>query len=328
VTRTELLWLAVVTASSLQSTDATPPWRNARRAAPALARSACEGLRPPLRDALPVRLRNGAFPDSLHADASVYVPVGFDATRRPGLIVYFHGWHGCATAALSRDDTPCKPGGEPRPASALMAQVDDAQVNALLLAVELRIDTASGEPGNLAMPGSFHAMLRELLSDRLAEAIGCPIEVDALDRVVVIAHSGGYQAAASVLELGDVPQITEVVLLDALYGAQRVFADWIRDDPDRFGVPGERALRFIDFYTCCTGTADASESLARTAAEVLWRSGVTATPVDDTTDREPDPTMLSRPVVFKRVPALHAALPRTYVRAILQAAGFARISGR
>jgi hypothetical protein len=286
-------------------------------------RSACEGARSLATSELSYRLESGAFPGSEAPDVAVHVPPGFDASRRPGLVLYFHGWRGCATAALGANDTPCRPGGVPRTAANLAAQVDEAHVNALLVAVELRVDTPSGEPGRLATPGALRQLLHELLSSRVDSALGCPIEVDALDRIVVIAHSGGYQAAAAALQFGDVPQITEVVLLDALYGAQEVFGRWVEDDARGFAPTTEPRLRWVDLYTCCAGTADASRSLARSLEPRLTASG--SSPAIDDGPGELDPALLRQSVVFKRVPRAHADLPRSYARDIVASAGFASI---
>ena len=69
--------------------------------APTAATTACEGLRPPLAQSLLYELRSGAFPGSGRPDVAVHVPPGFDATRRPGVVVYFRGWNGCVQAAGS-----------------------------------------------------------------------------------------------------------------------------------------------------------------------------------------------------------------------------------
>jgi hypothetical protein len=278
-------------------------------------RSACEGNRSGPPPVLSYELRGGAFPGSGHPDAAVHVPRGFDASRRPGLVLYLHGWNGCAGAALADDDVPCSDGGDPRRASQLAAQLDAARVNAVLVAVELRVDLPTGEPGQLAMPGDVRALLRELFSERLPDAIGCPIEVDALDPVVVIAHSGGYQAAASILEFGELPSVRQVVLLDALYGADDAFSTWLWDRKE--------SARFVDLYTPGGGTLARSRDLAaRTRADAELRDRV----YDDDTEAELDPAALARPLVFKRVPVAHGELPRAYVRAILEAAGFAPLA--
>jgi hypothetical protein len=285
--------------------SASPP-----RTAPA---TTCEGARPPLPQSLFYELRAGAFPESGRPDVGVHVPPGFDATRRPGVVVYFHGWNGCVEAALGDEDQPCSEGGDVRAASHLAAQLDAARVNALLVAVELRADLPTGDPGHLATLGGLRALLHELFDEHLPAALGdaCSLEVDALDRVVVVAHSGGYQAAATVLAMGDVP-ITEVVLLDALYGADEVFARWVGD------AGFDAARRFVDLYTCCGGTLERSRALAALAHD----AGPPVTD-DDRADAEPSGAALQSRLVFARVPRLHAELPEAYLRPVLEAAGFA-----
>jgi len=286
-----------------------------RRAGYDRVRSACEGARMPLPAVLSYELPTGAFPGSGHADVAVHVPPGFDAARRPGLVLYLHGWNGCVQSALADEDVPCTDGGDPRTAARLAAQLDAARVNAVLVAIELRVDRPSGEPGQLAMPGDARALLRELFSERMADPLGCPVEVDAFDPIVVVAHSGGYQAAASTLEFGDLPHVREVVLLDSLYGAQDVFGDWLAHRAEW--------ARFVDLYTASGGTLARSRAMARrTLADAELRDRV----YDDDTDAAPDPAALAHPIVFKRVPLAHAELPRAYVRPLLEAAGFAPLA--
>jgi len=109
--RGALLLVAAVVASVLVGGDAGSAWPEAP-----VAVTACEGNRSPLPRSLLYPLAAGAFPGSGRPDVAVHVPPGFDATRRPGLIVYFHGWNGCVEAALADEDMPCSEGGEPRSA--------------------------------------------------------------------------------------------------------------------------------------------------------------------------------------------------------------------
>jgi hypothetical protein len=320
---------AALTVATLASIDAPLVARTAGAARPRTgvraAQSACEGARAPLPDTLLYELRAGAFPGSPYPDVAVHVPQGFDGTRRPGIVVYFHGWQGCASAALAFDDGPCTDAGPSRPAAGLASEVDAAGVNAILVAVELRVDMPTGEPGRLAMPGGLRELLRELLVEHLAEPLGCALEVDALDRVVVVAHSGGYQAAAGVLSLGDVPRITEVDLLDALYGADTVFAHWMKSQILRFDPRASDGLRFVDLYTCCGGTTDGSRALALATRAALAEVGLAAALYDDDGNDEVNTAALAHPVVFKRVPRAHTDLPRAYLREVVEAAGFAHI---
>lgn len=291
----------------------------AHRAPVHLAATACEGKRPPL-PTLFYELQSGAFAGSEWPDVAVHVPPGFDATRLPSAVVYFHGWNGCVAASLSDEDTPCSEGGEPRHASALASELDGAHVNALLIAVELRADAPTGEPGQLAAPGGLRELLRELFVEHLAEPLGCTLDVDRLDRVVVMAHSGGYQAAASVLARGDVPQITELDLLDSYYGADEVFRGWAIDAVDRF----DGTRRFVDLYTCCGGTLERSRAMA---SLLRSRPGGESIVHDDDGGGgvELDRAALAFPVVFARVPEPHEDLPRARFRALVEASGIAPI---
>jgi hypothetical protein len=278
----------------------------------------CQGDRPPVAPVLTYELRAGAFPGSSHPDVAVHVPSGFDATRRPGLVVYLHGWWGCIANALDADDGPCSEGGPIRPAADLARSVDEAHVNALLVAIELRPDMPTGEPGQLASPGGLRALLRELFTGPLAGTLGCTLDVDALDRVVLVAHSGGYQAAASALTLGDVPRVTELDLLDALYGGDASFFRWFESEITRFDPLTSDSLRLVDLYTCCGGTADRSRALARRTQQALAAAGLSRSFSES--------ALTGGAVVFKEVTQPHGDLPRTYLRALVLAAGFARRS--
>jgi hypothetical protein len=315
--------LAVAALALLDAPLAAPFATKGQSTRPIAPASACEGARDPLPGALFYELRAGAFSGSAHPDVAVHVPPGFDATRRPGLVIYFHGWEGCVTAALSRDDTPCSDSGAARPGTDLASQIDAAGVNALLVAVELRRDMPTGEPGNLATPGGLRDLLRELFSEHLAGPLGCALEVDGLDRVVLVAHSGGYQAAASALALGDVARITEVDLLDALYGADDVFSRWIRSQTARFDPRVNDPLRFVDLYTCCAGAAERSRALAQSLRGAVALAGLASSLSDDDAEGPVQPWALAHGIVFKRVPGPHSDLPRAYFRQLVQEAGFA-----
>ncbi|MBV9947155.1 MAG: hypothetical protein JOZ69_09930 [Myxococcales bacterium] len=319
--RAPLIGLVLIAALGAGGPDASArdPGRGGR--SPSRARSACEGARGPLAETLTFRLRSAAFPGAAEADVAAHVPAGFDGTRRPGAVLYFHGWLGCVRASLSSGETPCVEGGDARAGGELAAQLDAARVNALLVAIELRVDRASGEPGRMAMPGGLRMLLDELLREHLAGPLGCALEVDALDRVVVVAHSGGYQAAAAVLQFGDLPSIREVVLLDALYGAEPPFATWVERAIQGFD-PRTPAPRFVDLYTCCGGTLERSRSLARAGQATAARAGWGGAVLYEDEAAELAPAELEHAIVIRRVPRPHGDLPGAYVRPILEKAGF------
>jgi hypothetical protein len=314
--------------ASLGLTDEAMSGAGARLGSRAKGASACEGGRAVLPPMLAYHLRSGAFPGSQRADVAVHVPPGFDGTRRPGLVLYFHGWQSCVEAAFSATDFACGDDGALRPGANLVDQVDGSRVNAILVAVEVRPGLPTGEPGQMAMPGGARALLHELFSEELAQPLGCALDPDALDRIVLVAHSGGYQAAAGALEVGDLPRVTEVALLDALYGGHDIFARWIANDALRFDSRMSDSLRFVDLYTCCGGTVESSRSMVGRVRDILGPAGLAGDVRGDDGDSDLDEHDLTAPALFKRVRQSHADLPRTYVRALLESAGFARIARR
>jgi hypothetical protein len=100
-------------------------------------------------------------------------------------------------------------------------------------------------------------------------------------------------------------------LLDALYGADEVFAQFVDD------ARSDASRRFVDLYTCCAGTLERSRALA---AAVRGESTLV---LDDDGAEDVGAAALEHPVVFKRVPRLHEELPSAYFSPVLEAAGFA-----
>src|SRR5271170_2283575 len=158
-------WLCL--AACLLSADVAMAPSHADRRDAKRPRRPCEGARPPLSEVLDYRLRNAAFPGSGHADVAVHVPHGFDASRRPGLVLYFHGWMATADSALSGGDDASAGAASASRGDDLASELDAARVNALLVAVELRVDASSGETGELSAPGRLRALLQELFEEHL-----------------------------------------------------------------------------------------------------------------------------------------------------------------
>jgi hypothetical protein len=183
-------------------------------------------------------------------------------------------------------------------------------------AVETRPDAATGEVGSLVVPGQLRAMLAELLGEQLSPRIGCTLDVDGMQPIVLIAHSGGYQAAAAALQFGDLPAVQEVVLFDALYGASGVFFDWMAGQVEREEDRWAPRFRFVDLYTCCGGTEKPSKRLASDVEESLSRRGLGRLLSHDEGGLGRLQTVPS--VVFAQVPDAHSAVPRTYFRSVLE----------
>ena len=146
----------------------------------------------------------------------LYVPPQFDA-RRPdaGIVLFFHG--NLATLpkdVVSRQGVPC--------------QLATSGLNAVLVAPQLAVNALDSSAGHFYEPDFLRKYLHEA-AERLAEnAKGkfTAAEIDCLP-VIIVAYSGGYVPTAYSLGDGN-DRVVGVVLLDALFGEEPKFADWIK----------------------------------------------------------------------------------------------------
>ena len=165
--------------------------------------------------------------DETYSDRQVllHVPKGFDIRRPSMLIVYFHG-HGAKLA----DDVYLR--------QQVPAQISTSGVNAVLVAPQLAVNAADSSPGKLWQPGGFARFIGEA-AQQLAKLHGDPRSVKSFAEmpVVIVAYSGGYQAAAwSVHHGGLGKRLRGVVLFDALYGDLDIFADWVATQKSAFFI--------------------------------------------------------------------------------------------
>jgi hypothetical protein len=268
------------------------------------------------------RMAAAAFPAQAGPSVAVHVPPGFDPTPPLGVQVYFHGWSNCVANVVGATNTPCTAGGPARRASDLITQFDAARVNALLVVPELRVDAMTGDPGAFARAGAFRAFLQELLTTQLAPVIGRRDVAD-VGRVSVMAHSGGYVAAAAVARVGEVAALRELALLDALYGEVSTFDRWVQGGLARFVPPAATGLRFVDVYTTSGGTRANSRAMAGRAVAWLSGAGRLGSLLDDDTVTMLEPEAYAHPVIFKHSALSHDNTTRYYPRRLFAASGFA-----
>ena len=163
------------------------------------------------------------FEDTTYNDRHVLFAAGdaFDPSRPGALVVFFHG----NQAILSRDVL-----GRQQTAR----QLAQSDLNAVLVAPQLAVDAADSSAGNFWRPGAFAQFLDEAES-KLADLY--PGSSRAAFRrmpVIIVAYSGGYMPAAYSLAVGGAAgRIRGVILLDALYGEQEKFANWIESARSR-----------------------------------------------------------------------------------------------
>ena len=156
--------------------------------------------------------------DETYSERSVLLalPKGFDLRRPAVMIVFLHG----NNAVLERDVVARQQ---------VVDQVDASGLNAVLVAPQLAHDATDSSAGNFWKPDFFARFLKEA-AVKLARFYGAPANAGEFERmpVILVAYSGGYNPAAYALDVGGAGhRIHGVVLLDALYGEEDKFTDWI-----------------------------------------------------------------------------------------------------
>ena len=264
----------------------------------------------------PLTLDAGAFaPTPGHPSAVVVIPPGFDATPPLAVIVYIHGWSNCVANVVGSKDSACKPGGAVEGSSHLADQLAAAKKNAILLCPEVAFDAATGDPGNLGKKDGFAALLSETLT-KMAPVLGKLTLAD-VGRVVVMTHSGGYQAAASIATQGGVP-VQELYLLDSLYGSIGSFEGWIQTDLASF-EGAMSARRFGDVYTQNGGTLANSQALATKVA--TWLPAASTALYSDKTASTWPPATYQHGLLFKFSALSHHGTTLYYFGQFVAASG-------
>lgn len=137
------------------------------------------------------------------------------------LVVVFHGWSSCASTVMGYRRPPCRRGGGNLEVA---RRLDQTGLPILGIVPQLVFERRDGDPGRFAQPGTFTRFLEEVLA-RSAPLVGQRTLAD-VHGLVLAAHSAGYATLAAVLRAGVPESLRAVVLLDALYGHEDVFADY------------------------------------------------------------------------------------------------------
>lgn len=157
--------------------------------------------------------------DTTYSDQRVLVsmPRRFRGYAPTYIVVFLHG----NQSTLERDV---------RDRQQIPAQLDASGLNAVLVAPQFAVDALDSSSGRFATPGFFRDFLDEA-ADRIGTWRKSPQLTRKLQqsKIILVAYSGGYNAAADALRVGGAgKRIKGVVLLDALYGQERAFADFIQ----------------------------------------------------------------------------------------------------
>ncbi|MCB9779315.1 MAG: hypothetical protein H6742_12180 [Alphaproteobacteria bacterium] len=210
----------------------------------------------------------------------VHAPAGVDLERLR-VVVFLHGWESDATSIAAR-----------------LAPV--AGDDAVLVVPQLAWRARSGNPGAFSRPGVADAWLSALVDEVLVPELGIA-GPDAIDEIVLVAHSGGYVTLIELLENGHWP-VRSVALLDALYGGADKVAAWTLE------APGRRAL---SLHTTHPGTTGQSRRLAAAVAAGLGADAVAVEP--DGWER----ALAAHRVVVAETPVAHGAIPQAQLGEVL-----------
>jgi hypothetical protein len=162
--------------------------------------------------------RGGVYwEDATYNDRHVLLAASqnFDS-RSPGdLVIFFHG----NEATLSRDVLDRQQA--PR-------QLADSGLNGVLIAPQMAVDAMDSSAGRFWKSGALAEFLDEAEAKLAMLYPGTSRATFARMPVILVAYSGGYLPAAFALAQGGASErVRGVVLLDALYGEEDKFVDWI-----------------------------------------------------------------------------------------------------
>lgn len=162
--------------------------------------------------------------DTTYNDQRVLVsmPHRFSGYQTAYIVVFLHG----NQSTLERDV---------RDRQQVPDQLAASGLNAVLVAPQFAVDALDSSSGRFATPGFFNRFLLEA-----ADKIGAWRHSHPLARklknakVILVAYSGGYNAAADALRVGGAEKrIKGIILLDALYGQEQTFADFMQKNHRR-----------------------------------------------------------------------------------------------
>jgi hypothetical protein len=288
----------------------TPPETQPAAAPPVLEHAVAitDPPPPPAPEAWTEELNVASAPFETPSGApSVIVHAGpaFDRARPLRLVVFLHGWTGCARMLMLAGEVPCRDGERAREGWDLAGRFDESGSDALFVIPQLAFLVRDGSAGRFVEEGRFRAFVSDMLG-RLSERIGS-VGVEDVESIAILAHSAGYESALAVIGRGGV-EIDRVVLFDALYRGVEPFLSWAGGDPDR---------RLISLYTGEGRTARQSEMLGARSHTVISGGAVAV----DAPGSIAEQARTFR-VVIARSPAPHGLVPARHIPELLDPLGF------
>lgn len=159
-----------------------------------------------------------ADPHYRDSTVGIFIPAGFKSGETVDFVVHFHGHRNHVAQVFEQFD--------------LSGEMRKSGRNAMLIVPQGPKDAPDSGCGKLEHdPGSLQALLNEVIEFLTSEQ---RITTKRIGRVVLSAHSGGYQVAGAILARGELrEQITDLLLFDATYGQLEAFASFCKRDKKR-----------------------------------------------------------------------------------------------
>lgn len=172
-----------------------------------------------------------------YSDSSVaiFIPIGFKPSEKINFVVYFHGWNNNIDSACAQFK--------------LIEQFSESNKNAIFVFPEGPKNSPDSYGGRLEEKAGLKNLIDDVLIFLMKEQ---KIESTKAGSIILAGHSGAYRVISFCLMRGGLtPNISDVVLFDALYGQTEKYVHWIENFDGRF----------INIYTDNGGTKYESESL-------------------------------------------------------------------
>jgi pimeloyl-ACP methyl ester carboxylesterase len=246
-------------------------------------------------------LENAAFRIEGAPSVLVHAPPSFDPSLPLRLVVFLHGWNGCARALMRTGPTPCRDGAQPRLGAGLADVFDEAHSDALFVLPQLAFDSHNGSAGRFVEDGRFSAFVNEMLA-----ALGAKLGPRQIESITLAAHSAGFETTLAVIAHGRV-DVSRVILFDALYVGVPPFVRWAAQNETR---------RLVSLYT-----ADARTSLQNRMLAFRARNEIGGDAVAQDLDRPLAEQVGAYRVVVARARAPHGLIPARHMPELLAPLG-------
>jgi hypothetical protein len=170
----------------------------------------------------------------------IFIPNHFNSKKEFELVFWFHGWNNNIDSALKT--------------FRLVEQFAAAKRNAIFIFPEGPKNAPDSYAGKFEQPNYFHLFVKDILQKLVAKK---EIQSKANPSIILAGHSGAYKVISHVLQYAAYTT-KGIVLFDALYGQQKIFADYIEQHAN---------FSFVNIYTNNGGTLQNSIDFMKNLGE-------------------------------------------------------------